>query len=108
MPKRENVILTRQSNYHVEGATVLKSPDEVLHRTFDTDELFIIGGESIYRSFLKKADRIYLTVVHTEVENGDAFFPEYDESQFFEVERNRVEKPIPHTFLIFDRKLLCF
>lgn len=69
-------------------------------------EVCVIGGAEIYRQALPRADRIYLTRVHAEVE-GDAFFPEVDWSAWREVSRE--EHPAdrahehPFTFLVYDR-----
>jgi dihydrofolate reductase len=56
---------------------------------------------------LPRADRLYLTLVHAEIE-GDAWFPEFDPGEWQEVERidrpADEKNPFPHTFLILERK----
>lgn len=71
---RRNIVLSRQKNYQPAGVEVVSSAESLL--TEHTEKpLFVIGGEEIYKLFLPKAQRVYLTVVHVELE-GDAFFPQ--------------------------------
>ncbi len=102
LPKRTNVILTRRPDFVVEGAVVLREPEEVQERFKNEDEVFIIGGAEIYGCFIDLADRLYLTKVHHAVQ-GDVSFPEFNENAFREISKERVEEPIPHTFSILDR-----
>ncbi len=73
LPGRMNIVLTRQLNYVAQGATVVDTPDRALAAAGRTDEVMVIGGESIYRAFLSRASRIYLTRVET-VATGDVYF----------------------------------
>lgn len=77
LPNKINVIITRQKDYKVDGAFVFSSLAEALE-TYKDSNIFICGGEQIYRESLKyKIDRLYITHVDY---NGkaDAFFPEID------------------------------
>jgi len=81
LPNRTNIIVTRQENYKVPGAIVVKSLDDAIAKAKQSpgsEEIFIIGGGEIYRESMNIADRIYLTVIEAEVE-GDTFFPLIDE-----------------------------
>jgi dihydrofolate reductase len=73
LPNRRNVILTRDKNFTAEGCLVYNDLKEVLE-LFKND-LFVIGGEEIYRQTIGYADFIELTLIHKKYE-GDAFFPE--------------------------------
>ena len=66
-------------------------------------EIFITGGGEIYRQTLPLIYRIYLTLIHREYE-GDAFYPEIPEKEFQEVSRKDTSDPIPHSFLVYERK----
>lgn len=106
LPNRLNIIITRQDNYKVEGATVVNDLATAIEHARKNDasgEIFIVGGGEIYNMAMHIADRMYITIVHTTVE-GDAYFPRYDESDFDIVESVRVEEPIAHTFMTLDRK----
>lgn len=73
LPGRRNIVITRQPRYVAEGCDVVSSADAVLEAAGDAGEIMIIGGSEIYRFFLGRAERIYLTRVHAEIE-GDARF----------------------------------
>jgi len=73
LPNRRNVILSRNSELIVEGCFTYTSLVDTLDM-FKND-VFIIGGEEIYRQSLPYVNRIELTLIHKEFE-GDAFFPE--------------------------------
>ena len=77
LPNRRNIIITRNSEYEVEGCETVSSLEEALLLT--NNDCFIIGGGEIYKQSLEIADKIYLTVVHNEFE-GDTQFPELDET----------------------------
>ena len=85
LPGREMVVVTRQPALDLKGVQVVHSVEEALELSSTDDEVFIGGGEQIYRQTLARADRLYLTHVHGNFE-GDAFFPE------FEAEEWRVEE----------------
>ncbi len=86
LPGRENIILTRDSNYQAEGCTVLQSLNEIFEHCKNVDEVMITGGAEIYKHTLEQASHLYLTEVHTEIE-GDTFFPEFSRDDWVEVER---------------------
>lgn len=80
---RTNIVVTRQDNYKAEGAVVVKSLDDAFFvvKEMDVNEVFVIGGGEIFKEIFSKADKIYLTRVHTVIE-GDAFFPEVKEKDW--------------------------
>jgi dihydrofolate reductase len=77
LPGRQNIVITRTSDFEAAGCDVVSSPAEALRAAGDAAEIMIIGGGQIYDLFLPKAGRIYLTRVHTAVE-GDAYLSELD------------------------------
>ncbi len=80
LPNRTNIILSLDPNFSPEGCVVVSSVEGALAkaREVEREEIFIIGGASIYRQFLPYADRLYLTLVEGDFE-ADTFFPEYPE-----------------------------
>ena len=107
LPGRTNIIITRDKTYQAEDSVVVYSIDEALQAAGDVEEVMIIGGASFYEQMLPKSDRLYLTLVHAEIE-GDAWFPQFDLNDWNEsesIEHDKDEKnSYPHKFVIFDRK----
>lgn len=86
LPNRRNIILSKNLEA-MDGCEIMRSADEVLEFAKSTDEeLFIIGGGQVYEQFLPFADKLYLTLVHTEAE-GDTFFPALNRDEWTEVAR---------------------
>jgi dihydrofolate reductase len=73
LPNRRNIVVTANSEYAADGCEIFGSFDRALESC--GHDCFVIGGAEIYRQAMAFADRIYLTLVHEELE-GDAFFPE--------------------------------
>lgn len=78
LPNRKNVVLTFDTEYEAEGATVFNSIEDALHSVDDSIEhIFIAGGASIYKQTitLPEVDGVYLTRIHDDFD-CDVFFPE--------------------------------
>lgn len=107
LPGRTNIIITRDENYMAADCIVAHTIDEALQAAGNVEEVMIIGGASFYEQMLPQAQRMYLTFVHTQVE-GDAWFPEFDKSQWQEVQHEDYQadekNPFAHSFVIFERK----
>jgi dihydrofolate reductase len=106
LPNRTNIIITRDENYKAEDCVVVHSIDEALKAAGNAEEVMIIGGSQIYKEFLPKANRMYLTVVDADFE-GDTYFPEYKieewkETSYEEHERD-AENPYDYTFITLER-----
>ncbi|HSB55538.1 MAG TPA: dihydrofolate reductase [Gemmatimonadales bacterium] len=77
LANRRNVVITRNRGFHPHGVTVVPNLAEALALGATEREVFVIGGGEIFREAMPVADRLYLTIVHAEVD-GDTWFPEYD------------------------------
>lgn len=81
LPKRTNIIVTRQKDYKAEGAIVTHTLEDAIKLAKEaegSDEICIVGGGEIYKLGLAYADKIELTRIHHQFEGGDAFFPNFD------------------------------
>jgi len=82
LPRRVNIIVTRQKDWKSEGCIVVHSMEAALKIAEEggEQEAFIIGGEQIYRLALEKdlVDTIYLTQIEVRIPDGDTFFPKLD------------------------------
>ncbi len=88
LPNRRNIVLSRTSAKDAfPGAECFASLDEALDACRDQDEVFIIGGASVYEQALPVAERLCLTCVDDIPSAADTFFPEIDYSHWKEVFR---------------------
>lgn len=90
LPKRRNMVLTRDTEYQAEGAEVFSSLELALKQV-DANEAVIIGGAEIYKQALPLVETLWWTKVKAEVQ-GDAYFPEVDLDQFHLVSSTPFEK----------------
>jgi dihydrofolate reductase len=104
LPGRRNIILSRQPEYRREGCCVVHFLADALTASAGADEVFICGGEELYRQALPLAEKIYLTIVHMEC-CGDAYFLQIP-SDFEETERLEAEDGSPCTFIIYQRRII--
>ena len=105
LPWRTTIVVTRRPDYAPHGVIVARSIDEALARA-QGDEVFVAGGEDVFRQTLERADRIYLTRIEQDFP-GDTFFPEYDESAWRLTEREdhpATEKYPAYSFEIWERR----
>ena len=90
LPKRTNIVVTRQPDYRADGCLVAGSVGHAVEMAAPCEEVMICGGSGIYEALLARADRMILTFIDAEFE-GDTFFPVYDETQWREVSRESHE-----------------
>jgi len=78
LPNRENIVITRNTAYSPEGVHVCHSLDQAIEqaKSFNSEEVFILGGGEIYRQAISLCDRVYLTRVQAEFPDAEAHFPE--------------------------------
>ncbi|MGI6244092.1 MAG: dihydrofolate reductase [Prevotella sp.] len=100
LPHRRNIVLSRTTK-SIEGCDVYTSLEEALQSCTESEEVFIIGGESVYRQAIPMAHRIYLTLVEKTPEQADAFFPNLCMTQWNETTK---EKRDGFSFIQYDRK----
>lgn len=109
LPKRRNIVISRDPSLTIEGCDVFTDPNEVIKdlQSSGAEEAVVIGGSFIYEHYLPMVDRIYLSEVEFEGE-ADVFFPEFDRSKF-EVSdvvfHERKENSPAWKFSILNRKL---
>jgi dihydrofolate reductase len=107
LPGRANLVLTRDEDWEAQGVTVVHSVEEALAQTPRSSELVAIGGAEIYRLIMPFARRIYLTHVHADVP-GDTYFPEFDPTQWADVECDPYpadeQHAYPMTFVTLERR----
>ncbi|WP_108125745.1 dihydrofolate reductase [Saccharospirillum mangrovi] len=115
LPNRTNIIVTRDTAFQADGCQVVHSLEDAIHlaeaqvAVSGGDEAIVMGGAEIYAQALPKADRLYVTLVHADVE-GDAQFPAIDFAAWQEIAREdyNAEGPNPYdySFIVYDRPAL--
>jgi len=106
LPRRHNIVVTRKSHYTAPGCTVVHSLEAGLRAAGDVEEVIVIGGASIFRQMLPRAQRLYLTEVHATFA-GDTRFPEFDLESWVEVWREDhapdLNNPYAYSFVRLER-----
>ena len=103
LPNRINIIITRDENYKAEGCIVVNSAEEALNAAKKSGEIMIIGGEQVFKMFLPKADKMYLTFIEKDFE-GNVYFPEYSRNEWKELSREKHEDGgLRYSFADFER-----
>jgi dihydrofolate reductase len=101
---RLNIVLSRDPAFSAPGCTVVSNAAQALGAA-GTEDVFVIGGESVYAQMLPSADRLYITRVDEEPP-GDARFPPIGAGWKLVSERPGVvdaDNPHPHRFLVYER-----
>ncbi len=108
LPNRRNIVISNNSCLQLKGAEVVNSPEAALELCKDEDEIFVIGGATIYEAFLSKASKLYLTVIDQFFNDADTFFPEISEDEWIETYREEItddnQNDFNYTFLDLERK----
>ena len=88
LPKRRNIVITRNVDFDREGSEIVASPQAALELVGNTedDKLWVIGGGSVYAALLSRCKRVYLTKVDDEAPGADTFFPNLDKLPGWEIE----------------------
>lgn len=107
LPNRRNIVISRNPGFKAEGCEIVESIPMALEISKSEDEVFIIGGGTIYHEMWDQADRLYLTLVHTQVE-GDTFIPAIDPEFWTEIRREDGKaddkNEFDYSFVDYERK----
>lgn len=110
LPNRRNIVLSRNAAFQAPGVEVFPSLEEALKAvgkgaanivadaTQPDNEVFVIGGASVYKEALPLADRLCLTLVHDTPKEADAFFPTLDPTEWKVEEEERHDADERHAF----------
>lgn len=107
LKNRKNVVITDNHQDCFEGCETVFSIDEAINHCDDNQENFVIGGASVYRQFLPRASKLYLTLVNKTFD-ADTFFPEINQDEWNEISREIPEDAVMHDFsfeyIVLQRK----
>ena len=108
LKNRTNIILSRNPQYTVKDALVVHSLEELLEKLkkYPSEDIYIIGGESVYRQMLPYCDTAHVTKID-HVYQADTYFPDLDKDPEWEITADSDELTyfdIPYQFLRYERK----
>lgn len=107
LPNRRNIVLSHQEQIVFAGAELFSSLEDALAHCSEEEEVFIIGGASVYREALPIAHKLRITVIQDEATQADAFFPEIDKKVWKEIGREdhpADEKHLyPYSFIDYQK-----
>lgn len=102
LPGRYTIVISRTKRFEAENCTTMRSLKEALEAAGERD-IFISGGERLYREAVETADVLYITEVNAEPE-GDTYFPEFPEEVFEKKIEKIVKGNIGYTYITYTRK----
>lgn len=106
LPKRRNMIITRDPRYQAEGCEVFNDIDAALDAVKSVEEAVVIGGANLFNQLLSHADIFYLTQIHHQFE-VDTYLDKMDFSMWQEVEKSDYKadekNPYDYTFITYQR-----
>ena len=108
LPKRTNIVMTTDQDYDGRGAIVVHSEDELFEelKQYADEDIFIIGGESIYRMMLPYCDTAYVTRLDYAYD-ADTYFPDLDARKEWEIVKESEEQTyfdLEYVFLKYQRR----
>lgn len=80
LPNRLNIVISNTHKYKGNNIITVHNLEQALYLA--TDNAFIIGGYNLFKEAIDLVDKMYITEVNLDIENGDVFFPEFDEDNF--------------------------
>ncbi len=110
LPGRRNIIISRNTEYHRDGCDVFQDIDDAFSACVNEDEIFIIGGATLYDVILPRCQRLYITLIHKEFD-GDTFFPAFNPQDWEEIERTDISDDesvdFDYSFVTLQRTTKC-
>jgi len=108
LPGRQNIVITRNTVYQATGITVVNTIQQALSAATMPSEIFIIGGEQIYKATFPLVTTLHLTVIDHKFKDADAHFPRIDMRSWtiISTEQHPADdrNPYPFTFMTLKRK----
>lgn len=108
LANRTNIVLSENPKFKAKGAIVVHSMDELMEelKKYDDDDIYIVGGESVYRQLLPYCNTAHVTKIDYTYE-ADAHFPNLDELQEWHITADSEEQTyfdLEYVFLKYERK----
>lgn len=108
LPGRKNIVLSQNRELKLEEAIVCHSVQEAVEEASSDKQVFVIGGGTVYETFLPLANQLLVTHVHHQFPDADTFFPRINPDEWVECEREThlsdESNPYAYTFSLYKRK----
>ena len=105
LPNRKTIVVSNTVDYEDENLTTVSSLKEAIEKGLsENKDVYIAGGYGVYKEAIPFVDVMYLTEVQLVVEDGDVFFPEFNEADFEKAVRETGRDEIKFTRVIYTRK----
>lgn len=111
LPKRKNIVLTTNPDFCAENVEIIHSIDELLKKIDleNSEDIYVIGGETIYRQLLPYCDTAFVTKVASTVNDADAFMVNLDDDENWEIvdeSETMNEKGYDFKFVTYKKKAI--
>lgn len=107
LPNRRNIVVSRNKTLQFENCEMASSLREAFAMCENEDEVFVIGGGSVYAKALPLVDQLYVTYIHNTFKDTDTYFPDFELNDWEETFRERHESDdknaYVHSFVRFTR-----
>ena len=108
LPNRRNIVLTSKKGLEVNNIEFVSTIENALSLCMDANEIMVIGGASIYKQFLSRAHKLYLTSIEHSFD-ADVFFPSMNAHEWQIISTNRQEiddkNAYAHAFVVYEKLL---
>lgn len=104
LPNRKNIVVVKEKNFVAKNCEICNNLKELIDKYIDSrEEIFIIGGASIYKQLLPYATKLYLTLVD-DSPKADTFFPDYSDFKIITESEERNENGVKYRFTELAKK----
>ncbi len=103
LPNRKTIVVSRSKKFEGEDLATASSVKEAIEMAGNQD-VYIAGGYGLYKEAIPLVEKMYITEVHMDVEDGDVFFPEFDENDFTVTEGETLGDEIKFTRTVYTRR----
>ena len=103
LPNRMNIVVSRSANFTGENLVTVKSLQKAIEAAGDVD-VYVAGGYGLFLEAISMVDKMYITEIDIEIEDGDVFFPEFDKSSFDITIGETAGEDIKYTRTVYVRK----
>ena len=103
LPNRKNIVISRNAQYSYDNLIVLSSLNDALEY-YSEGDIYIAGGYNLFKEAIDIVDKMYITEIDLVIENGDVFFPIFQEEDFNVQLLEENHESIPYKRLVYSRK----